>query len=104
MRRFFKQTEHITGGKPRNYHEIVLTQFCSQAASGTRCCSWGKKGNIPGLGHFLYTCECDDEQACYLIVKMHVNSKTKYVNILFHSSHRFNSPLNLKFRQSTFVI
>ena len=25
-----------TGGKPRNYHEIVLTQFCSQATSGTR--------------------------------------------------------------------
>ena len=25
-----------TGGKPRNYHEIVLRQFCSQATSGTR--------------------------------------------------------------------
>ena len=24
------------GGKPRNYHEIVLTLFCSQATSGTR--------------------------------------------------------------------
>ena len=23
-----------TGGKPRNYHEIVLTKFCSQATSG----------------------------------------------------------------------
>ena len=25
-----------TGGKPRNYQEIVLTYFCSQATSGTR--------------------------------------------------------------------
>ena len=25
-----------TGGKPRNYHKIVLTQICSQATSGTR--------------------------------------------------------------------
>ena len=25
-----------TGGKPRNYHEIVLMQFCSQATSRTR--------------------------------------------------------------------
>ena len=25
-----------TGGKLRNHHEIVLTQFCSQATSGTR--------------------------------------------------------------------
>ena len=25
-----------TGGKPRNYHEIVLTQICSQATSGKR--------------------------------------------------------------------
>ena len=25
-----------TGGKPRNYHEIVLMQFCYQATSGTR--------------------------------------------------------------------
>ena len=66
-----------------------------------------KKGNILGLGHFLYTCECDDERACYLIIKRHVLilKKTKYVNIpSFHSSHHFNSPLNLNFRQSTFVI
>ena len=39
----------ITGGKPRNYHEIVLTQICSQATSGTRRGSfqaenWIKKG------------------------------------------------------------
>ena len=54
---------------------------------------------------FLYTCECDDERACYLVIKKHVYSKTKYVNIpSFHSSHHFNSPLKLKFRQSTFVI
>ena len=38
-----------TGGKHRNYHEIVLTQFCSQATSGTRRGSfqtenWIKKG------------------------------------------------------------
>ena len=38
-----------TGGKPRNYHEIVLTYFCSQATSGTRRGSfqaenWIKKG------------------------------------------------------------
>ena len=38
-----------TGGKPRNYHEIVLTQICSQATSGTRRGSfqaenWIKKG------------------------------------------------------------
>ena len=38
-----------TGGKPRNYHEIVLTSFCSQATSGTRRGSfqaenWIKKG------------------------------------------------------------
>ena len=38
-----------TGGKPRNYHEIVLTSFCSQATSGTRHGSfqaenWIKKG------------------------------------------------------------
>ena len=26
----------FTGGKPRNYHEIVLIQFCSQATSETR--------------------------------------------------------------------
>ena len=64
-----------------------------------------KKGNILGLGHFSYTCECDDERACYVIIKKQVNSKTKYVNIpSFHSSHHFNSPLNLKLRQSTFVI
>ena len=60
-----------------------------------------KKGNILGLGHVLYTCECDDERACYLIIKKHVYSKTKYVNI--PSFHHFNSPLKLKFRQSTFV-
>ena len=40
---------YITGGKPRNYHEIVLTQICSQATSGTRRGSfqaenWIKKG------------------------------------------------------------
>ena len=64
-----------------------------------------KKGNILGLGHFLYTCECDDERACYLIIKKHVYSKTKYVNIpSFLSSHHFNSPLKLKFSQSTFAI
>ena len=57
------------------------------------------------LGHLLYTCECDDERACYLIIKKHVYSKTEYVNIpSFQSSHHFNSPLKLKFRQSTFVI
>ena len=38
-----------TGGKPRNYHEIVLTYICSQATSGTRRGSfqaenWIKKG------------------------------------------------------------
>ena len=64
-----------------------------------------KKGEYPRVGHFSYTCECDDERACYMIIKKHVNSKTKYVNIpSFHSSHHFNSPLNLKLRQSTFVI
>ena len=31
--------------------------------------SFRKKGNILGLGHFLYTCECDDKRACYLIIK-----------------------------------
>ena len=41
--------DKITGGKPRNYHEIVLTQICSQATSGTRRGSfqaenWIKKG------------------------------------------------------------
>ena len=40
---------YFTGGKPRNYHEIVLTQICSQATSGTRRGSfqaenWIKKG------------------------------------------------------------
>ena len=40
---------NYTGGKPRNYHEIVLTQICSQATSGTRRGSfqaenWIKKG------------------------------------------------------------
>ena len=40
---------NTTGGKPRNYHEIVLTQICSQATSGTRRGSfqaenWIKKG------------------------------------------------------------
>ena len=64
-----------------------------------------KKGNILGLGHFLYTCECDDERACYLIIKKHFYSITKYANIpSFHSSHNFNSTLKLKFRQLTFVI
>ena len=64
-----------------------------------------KKGNILRLGQFLYTWECDDERTCYLIIKKHVYSKTKYVNIpSFHSSQHFNSPLKLKFRQSTFVI
>ena len=77
---------------------LYLTSIVSTCASE-------KKGNILGLGHFLYTCECDDERACYLIIKKHVYSKTKYVNIpSFHSSHHFNSPLKLKFRQSTFVI
>ena len=43
------QSTNNTGGKPRNYHEIVLTQFCSQATSGTRRGSfqaenWIKKG------------------------------------------------------------
>ena len=38
-----------TGGKPRNYHEIRLTQICSRATSGTRRGSfqaenWIKKG------------------------------------------------------------
>ena len=38
-----------TGGKPRNYHEIVLTQFCSQVTSGTcrgsfQAENWIKKG------------------------------------------------------------
>ena len=38
------------------------------------------------------------------IIKKHVYSKTKYVNIpSFHSSHHFNSPLKLKFRQSNTV-
>ena len=65
-----------------------------------------KKGQYPWVGtFFLYTCECDDERACYLIIKKHVYSKTKYVNIpSFQTSHHFNSPLKLKFRQSTFVI
>ena len=64
-----------------------------------------KKRNILGLGYFLYTCECDDERACYLIIKKYVYSKTKYANIpSFHSSHHFNSPLKLKFRQSSYVI
>ena len=64
-----------------------------------------KKGKNPQVGTLLYTCECDDERACYLIIKKHVYSKTKYVNIpSFHSSHHFNSTLKLKFRQSTFVI
>ena len=45
---FFLYPIH-TGGKPRNYHEIVLTQICSQATSGTRRGSfqaenWIKKG------------------------------------------------------------
>ena len=46
----YSETMHIpTGGKPRNYHEIVLTQICSQATSGTRRGSfqaenWIKKG------------------------------------------------------------
>ena len=40
---------YTTGGKPRNYHEIVITYFCSQATSGTRRGSfqaenWIKKG------------------------------------------------------------
>ena len=40
---------NLTGGKPRNYHEIVLTQICYQATSGTRRGSfqaenWIKKG------------------------------------------------------------
>ena len=34
-----------------------------------------KMGNILGLGHYLYTCECDDKRACYLIIKKHVYSK-----------------------------
>ena len=43
------QRRCYTGGKPRNYHEIVLTQICSQATSGTRRGSfqaenWIKKG------------------------------------------------------------
>ena len=46
-----------TGGKPRNYHEIVLTQICSQATSGTRRGSfqaenWIKKGW--GHVHFCF--------------------------------------------------
>ena len=40
---------NCTGGKPRNYHEIVLMYFCSQATSRTRRGSvqaekWLKKG------------------------------------------------------------
>ena len=63
-----------------------------------------KKGEYPRVGS-LFVYECDDERACHVIIKKHVNLKTKYVNIpSFHSSHHFNSPLNLKLRQSTFVI
>ena len=50
----FENLEHLvvtstTGDKPRNYHEIVLVQICSQATSGTRRGSfqaenWIKKG------------------------------------------------------------
>ena len=35
-----------TGGKPRNYHEIVLTQFCSQATSGKRLGSFQAENEI----------------------------------------------------------
>ena len=64
-----------------------------------------KKGPTLGLGYFLYTCEFEDERACYLIIKRHDYSTTIIVNIhAFHSSHHFNSPLNSKFRKSTNVI
>ena len=68
-------------------------------------CASEKMEISSGWDTFLYTCECDDERACYLIIKKHVYSKTKYVNIpSFHSSHHLNSPLKLKCKQSTFVI
>ena len=31
-----RRIHSTTGGKPRNYHEIVLTYFCSKATSGIR--------------------------------------------------------------------
>ena len=31
-----------------------------------------KKEKYPWVGILLYTCECDDERACYLIIKKHV--------------------------------
>ena len=48
-----------TGGKPRNYHEIVLTQICSQATSGTRRVSfqaenWIKKGCVTFIFVLFY--------------------------------------------------
>ena len=48
-KQFSELFKRFTGGKPRNYHEIVLTQICSQATSGTRRGSfqaenWIKKG------------------------------------------------------------
>ena len=73
--------------------------------SVVKCTCASEKGKYPRVGTFLYTCECDDERACYLMIKKHVYSKTKNLNIpSFHSSHHFNSPLKLKFRQSSFVI
>ena len=49
-----------TGGKPRNYHEIVLTQICPQATSGTRRGSfqaenWIKKGWLSRSFLFYFT-------------------------------------------------
>ena len=51
---------YFTGGKPRNYHEIVLTLFCSQATSGTRRGSfqvenWINKGKCHIHFRFSFT-------------------------------------------------
>ena len=74
------------------------------AQSIVSTCASDKREISSGRDTFIYICECD-VRACYLIIKKHVYSKTKYVNIpSFDSSHHFNIPLKLKFRQSTFVI
>ena len=56
MKNLFMNDEgSCTGGKPKNYHEIVLTLFCSQATSGTRRGSFQAKNWIKKEGcHFHF--------------------------------------------------
>ena len=57
---------HLSGGGPSNRQKIDI-KIASLATLFHE-----NKRNILWFGNFLFTCECDDERACYLIIKKHV--------------------------------